>query len=193
MATSNQKSSAVHPLRYVAGTVVFTLLSAAVIGMLTVAMYGVAVRLGSPVPHLYIASLLGFGLIVSQEAFAEEITGRDDPTPNYDDFHPVMKLAVFVLGIALYNLLMFAALFVILVSLELGVGEVAYLIAFLYPVYDIKTGSKMNPLSVVGLVAWTAQGLYTIGWISRGIAQLVWDIELEPFRLIENLRYRPRG
>ena len=191
MATSKQNASVIHPLRYIAGTVVFTLLSAAMIGVLTVVMYGTAVVLEST--HLYVASLLGFGLILSQEMFSDDITDRDDDDLDYAELSLPMKLVVFVAGIMLYNLLMFAALFVTMLSLGFVGGQIAYLIAFLYPVYDIKTGSKMNPLSVVGLVGWIATLLYTVGWISWEFAQLARDIELEPFRLIENLRYRPPG
>ena len=191
MATSKQNASVIHPLRYIAGTVVFTLLSAAMIGVLTVVMYGTSVVL--ELSHLYVASLLGFGLILSQEMFSDDITDRNKDDLDYEELSLPMKLIVFVAGIALYNLLMFAALFVTILSLEVGGGQVAYLIAFLYPVYDIKTGSKMNPLSVVGLVGWIATILYTVGLVSWEFAQLARDIELEPFRLIENLRYRPPG
>lgn len=192
MATS-QGRAVIHPLRYVASTVVFTVVGAAVLGVLTVVMFSAADSLGPPFPHLYVTALLGFALILSQEMFDEDITGTDTNDPDTDDRPIHQEMVLFLLALVFYNLLMFATLIVLLFSVEAGVGRVAYLIAFLYPVYDLKTGTKMNPLSVTGFIAWVLTGLYVVGWISGTVVELVQDVELEPFRIVDALRFRRPG
>lgn len=192
MATSNREP-AVHPLRYVAGTVIFTLFGAAVIGVLTVVVFGVAQRAGSPFPHLYLASLLGFALLLSQELFSEDLTGNAVDRSDYQELPLYQTMLVFLFGIVFYNLLLFVALFVTALGVTLGGERLVYLIAFLYPVYDVKTGTKMNPLSVFGSIAWIATALYLVGWVSRNVVDVVREIELEPFRIVETLRYRRPG
>lgn len=192
MATSRRRP-AIHPLRYIAGTVIFTLFGTAMLGVLTVAMYGAAVELGPPYPHLYVTALVGFGVVLSQEMFSEDITDTDVDRTDYDELPLYGKIGIFLFAVVVYNLLIFAALVAVNVSLTLGVGRAVYLIAFLYPVYDVRTGGKMNPLSVFGLLAWIVTLLNVAGWISGNIVDLVRDIELEPFRIVETLRYRRPG
>lgn len=191
MAT-NDRRPAIHPLRFVAGTVVYTMLGAGVVGVATAVLFGVAHRLGPPYPHLYVASLLGLSLVLSMELFKEDVV-EEGTAFEYEELTLSMKLLVFVFAIILYNILLFASLFVVALSLELGAGRFAYLVAFLYPAYDLKTGAELNPVSVLGLVGWILTFFSLIGWISQSLVDVVRDVELEPFRFIESVRYRRPG
>lgn len=187
MATAS-KSPAVHPLRYILGTLVYTLLSLLVIGVMTIVMYTVAENMGSPYPKFYTAAMLGMAIFLSQEIMFNQDVQEEANEASW------LKTSIMALvSVGFYNLLMFASLVVINLAIQAQLGQWTYLVAFLYPAYDLKTGFKGNPLSVSGIIFWVTVVLYFVGWMSQALVSSVRDIELGPFRLIDELRYRRPG
>lgn len=188
MATSSSQVS-VHPLRYAIGTVAFTSIASVIVGMFTIPIYSMAEAAGEPYLRFFILSVLGFGILLSQEFMFEDGSEEEE-----DDILSFLKTGLIaILGIAIYNVLIFISIFVASVALALGAGQWAFLIAFLYPAYDLLTGSKGNPISIIGLIVWVSIIFYLLGWLGKTIADSLKTIELGPIRFLHHLRYRRPG
>lgn len=187
MATSSTRFP-VHPLEYAVGTVVFTFVASVLVGISTLGVYELVRPTVESTLQFFVLSVLGLGLLLSQDVVFGEDGDRTDDTGS---LHRSAMLAV--AGIAVYNVLVFVAVVAASTTVALGAEQWAFLIAYTYPAYDLLTGAKGNPASVTGLLVRIARVLNRFGWLETTGSELLRSVELGPIRFMDRLRQRSPG
>ncbi|WP_332898753.1 hypothetical protein [Haladaptatus sp. CMSO5] len=143
-------------LKYVVGMLLGVPIFALLMALFTsLTLIGLNVNLNPTIATYAVFALTGWGVYFSQEL----VFGENSEAP---EMGKIQSLLATVFAIAYYNAVLFVALLIATVIGSSGFVMGAYIVAMLYPVYDLKMGEHLIPLSVGGFMAFTLYIAYRL-------------------------------
>jgi len=119
--------------------------------------------------------VLGLSVYISQEILMKGVPERETG----------FKAPLILLSIFYYNAILWVALVLTVSTYNQGYHTLASLVALTYPIYDVITSRRLNPLSVGGLLGLS---ILVLGRVYKKYQHLTWSelrVEGQPFK---NLR-----